>query len=281
MKQGLMDKEVTMQDGTDVGTVKDVIVTLDPKNVTLVVSRGLGKGQTEIPWSQIVSVEDRIVIEGGTTAAEQEMAGKAETSNGGTVKILFYSDCPHVAQTTQDVKAVLDEEGLTADIQLVDLARAPDIEKEMPYAGSPTILVDGLDIAPPGDEFTGPESGSCRLYEYEGREYDHPPKELIRQALTRGRRKGKAQEVPTGQPREREGEIVGDGEMPGAPEHDLDYRQTPPAAGTAAAEPTARKEPASGVMPAAPEHDLDYHGEGEAAQQPQRSVRTSAANAKQ
>ncbi|MGZ4903744.1 MAG: hypothetical protein ACXV5I_02895 [Halobacteriota archaeon] len=86
----------------------------------------------------------------------------------GTIKILFCSDCPHFVQTTQDIKAILSEKGLNADIQSVDLARAPDIEKEMPFAGSPTVLVNGEDIAPAGDEFTGPLRGHCRLYDYNG-----------------------------------------------------------------------------------------------------------------
>ncbi len=135
----------------------------------------------------------------------------------GTIKILFYSDCPHYVQTTQDVKAILSEEGMTADIQSVDLARAPEIEKVMPFAGSPTILVNDKDIAPAGDQFSGPTTGNCRLYDYKGEVYDYPPKELIREALTKEKPHMRGeQESSTNQPRE--------GEMPAAPEHDLDYR---------------------------------------------------------
>ncbi len=153
------------------------------------------------------------------------MTNEMNENNIGTIKILFYRDCPHYVQTTQDVKAILSEEGLTADIQSVDLARAPEIEKEMPFAGSPTILVNGKDIAPAGDEFAGPTRGYCRLYDYKDDVYDYPPKELIREALTQERRQSMEQEGTMGQPREEE--MIGDGEMPAAPEHDLDYRGTP------------------------------------------------------
>ncbi len=90
-------------------------------------------------------------------------------NNIGTVKILFYSDCPHFVQTTQDIKAILSEEGFSADIQSVDLARAPEVEKEMPFAGSPKVLVNSKYITPAGDEFTGPARGNCRLYDYKAR----------------------------------------------------------------------------------------------------------------
>ncbi len=193
--------------------------------------------------------------------------------NIGTIKILYYRDCPHYMQTTQDVKAILSEEGLTADIQSVDLARAPEVEQEMPFAGSPTILVNDKDLAPAGDEFNGPARGNCRLYDYKGEVYDYPPKELIREALTKERRQSMEQEGTTG--RQREEEIVGDGAMPAVPEHDLDYHEAPssstsmPSEGSRTGMP---QESAPGTMPAAPEHDLDYRREGEATEQPREDA---------
>ncbi len=150
------------------------------------------------------------------------MTDEMNKNNIGTVKVLYYRDCPHFMQTTQDVKAILSEEGLSADIQSVDLARTPDVEKGMPFAGSPTILVNGQDIAPAGDTFNGPMRGNCRLYEYKDEVYEYPPKELIREALTKRSHQMREQESFMSQPPE---EIVGDGEMPAAPEHDLDYHR--------------------------------------------------------
>ena len=239
MKHGLINKKVTTQDGTDVGTVKDVIVDFEQKDFTLVVSKGR-RGEIEIPWNQVASVEETI-----TLAREGRMAGEGAPSeinlnNIGTIKILFYSDCPHYVQTTQDIKEVLIEEGLSANLFSVDLARAPDIEKEMPFAGSPTVLLNGKDIAPAGDQFSGPARGNCRLYDYKGDVYDYPPKELIREALTKKRRQSIEQEGAMGQPR---GEaIIGDGEMPAAPEHDLDYHREDEATQQPREETTRRPE---------------------------------------
>ncbi len=196
------------------------------------------------------------------------MTDDMNKNNIGTIKILFYSDCPHFAQTTQDVKSVLIEEGLSADIQSVDLARAPDVEKEMPFAGSPTILINGADIAPAGDQFRGPTRGNCRLYDYKGKVYDYPPKELIREALTKRSRHVGERESITPQSHE---EAVGEGELPAAPEHDLDYHDVPRSAASRAAAESPSEAPqkaASGAMPAAPEHDLDYHRESETTEQP-------------
>lgn len=151
------------------------------------------------------------------------VTGERNKNDIGAIKILFYSDCPHFVQTAQDVKAVPSEEGLSADVQSVDLARAPDVEKEMPFAGSPTVLVNGKDIVPAGDAFTGPTRGNCRLYDYNGEVYDYQPRELIREALTNESRQRMELESPMGQPLEEES--IGDGEMPTAPEHDLDYHR--------------------------------------------------------
>ncbi len=71
------------------------------------------------------------------------------------------------------------------------------------------------------------------------------------------------------------GEAVSEGELPAAPEHDLDYHDVPrSAASRAAAESPseAPQEAASGVMPAAPEHDLDYHRESETTGQPREET---------
>src|SRR5512136_1778730 len=104
MKQRLMNKAVTTQDGTDVGTVKDVIIDPRQKDVILEVSKGPLRGELEIPWTQIASVGDRIVL---TEEAKTEERGTTTTSTPqrnvqkhvGSIKVLYYSDCPHYQET--------------------------------------------------------------------------------------------------------------------------------------------------------------------------------------
>jgi sporulation protein YlmC with PRC-barrel domain len=62
MKQGVMGKSITTQSGADVGKVKDVIVDVDTKDVSIEVSKGILKRRELIHWSKIVSVGDRIIV---------------------------------------------------------------------------------------------------------------------------------------------------------------------------------------------------------------------------
>ncbi len=110
-----MNKKVATPDGTDVGTIKDVIVDSEQKDFTLLVSKGRRR-ETEIPWTQVASVKDVITLAGEGTAPGKNVPSEINLNNIGTIKILFYRDCPHYVQTTQDVKEVLIEEGLSANL---------------------------------------------------------------------------------------------------------------------------------------------------------------------
>ncbi|MGZ4903746.1 MAG: PRC-barrel domain-containing protein [Halobacteriota archaeon] len=190
MKQRLMNKAVTTQDGTDAGTVKNVIVDPRQKNVILEVSKGTLRGETEIPWTQIASISDRIVLAGevkteehGTTTAPNPQKGTQK--HIGSIEVLYYSDCPHYQETPQTIRDLLAEEGLTADVRSTDLTEDAQAEKSRPSLSSPTVLLNETDIAPPFDDYYGPRGGHCRIYEYNGEMYPYPPKELIRSALKR------------------------------------------------------------------------------------------------
>ncbi len=198
MKLRLMNKKVATPDGTSIGTVRDVIVDSEQNNFALVVSKGR-RGDVEIPWTQVASVKDVITLAREGTTAGEHAPSEINLNNIGTIKILFYRDCPHYVQTTQDIREVLIEEGLSATLFSVDLARAPEVEKEMPFAGSPTVLLNGKDIAPAGDQFSGPMRSNCRLYDYKDEVYDYPPKELIREALAHRSRKATEEKSATSQ----------------------------------------------------------------------------------
>jgi sporulation protein YlmC with PRC-barrel domain len=62
MKQGVMGKSITTQSGADMGKVKDVVIDVDTKDVSLEVSKGILKRRELIHWSKIVSVGDRIIV---------------------------------------------------------------------------------------------------------------------------------------------------------------------------------------------------------------------------
>lgn len=211
MEQRLMNKAVTTQDGTDVGTVRDVIIDPSQKTVILEVSKGPLRGETEIPWTQIASIGDRIVLagedkteeRGATTASNPQ---KNTQNHIGSIEVLYYSDCPHYQDTLQTIRDLLSEEGLTADVRAIDLTKNAQTEKSRPSVSSPTVLLNETDIAPPFDDYYGPRGGHCRIYEYKGEMYPYPPKELIRSALKRQRSKSVGASV---KPKERHAETTG------------------------------------------------------------------------
>lgn len=62
MKQGVVGKSITTQSGVDVGKIKDVIIDVSTKDISIVVSKGILKRDEVIHWSKIVSIGDRIIV---------------------------------------------------------------------------------------------------------------------------------------------------------------------------------------------------------------------------
>ncbi len=146
MKQRLMNKAVTTQDGTDVGTVKNVIIDPNQKEITLEVSKGPLRGETKIPWTQIISVSDRIVLTdessaGGYSTATTSNPQKSAQKQIGSIEVLYYSDCPHYEETLQTIRDLLSEEGLSADVRATDLSADTGAEKSRSPVSSPTVLL--------------------------------------------------------------------------------------------------------------------------------------------
>jgi len=99
------------------------------------------------------------------------------------IELLYHPGCPHAAAARETLRRVLDgqeDAPAVAEIDLTD-ARTP---AHLRVWGSPTILVDGADVA--GGAPSGP---SCRLYP--GSEAPGaPPAALIEAALRRAARAG-------------------------------------------------------------------------------------------
>ncbi len=62
MTHGIVDKEVSTQGGVDIGKVKDVIIDLATKDVSIEVSKGMLKGEMTIPMAKIVDIGDRVIV---------------------------------------------------------------------------------------------------------------------------------------------------------------------------------------------------------------------------
>ena len=96
------------------------------------------------------------------------------------VQLLFFEGCPHVDATRQVLRQALESAGL-GEVALeqidVDAASTP---AELRDWGSPTILIDGVDVA--GEP--GPSGRSCRLYGNAG-PGGVPSRRLIEEQLRR------------------------------------------------------------------------------------------------
>ncbi len=99
------------------------------------------------------------------------------------VELLFWEGCPSHPEALADLRAALAERGLDPDAVVVrEVAGDADAAHER-FVGSPTIRLDGADIADPGDE---PVGLTCRVYRLrDGRFSPTPDPADLRDALDR------------------------------------------------------------------------------------------------
>lgn len=97
------------------------------------------------------------------------------------IELLYWEGCPSHPRALSDLRATMSELGL--DPQAVAVRRVDtdaDAERER-FVGSPTIRIDGIDIAPAKDE---PVALTCRIYHRrDGRISPTPDPDDLRDAL--------------------------------------------------------------------------------------------------
>ena len=92
------------------------------------------------------------------------------------VQLLFFAGCPHVDATRRVLREALESSGLgEVTLEQIDVD-APSTPADFRDWGSPTILINGVDIA--GER--APSGRSCRLYGGAG---GVPSRQLIEDAL--------------------------------------------------------------------------------------------------
>jgi hypothetical protein len=104
------------------------------------------------------------------------------------IEVLYVAECPSHPAAVKLVRDILAAEGVAADIREV-LVRDHGMASELGFAGSPTIRVNGRDIA---GESEGSKNFalSCRLYS-ESREVGLPLEEMIHRAVRKARQGAK------------------------------------------------------------------------------------------
>lgn len=97
------------------------------------------------------------------------------------VEVLYFEGCPNHAPAMQLARDVLSELGVEAKVEEVEVTTQEQVV-ERRFLGSPTMLVDGVDVEPSARGRT--DFGfACRMYSGKG----VPSKELVVQAMQGGR----------------------------------------------------------------------------------------------
>ncbi len=100
-----------------------------------------------------------------------------------TVELLWWEGCPSHPDALDDLRRILREEGIEADVARIEIKDDEQARRER-FPGSPTIRIDGKDIVPPGE--AEPYSLTCRVYvRRDGRVSPLPDPDDVRDAVRR------------------------------------------------------------------------------------------------
>jgi hypothetical protein len=97
------------------------------------------------------------------------------------IDFLYFEECPSHEQALERLRKVTVEEGVEADISVVEV-ETEEQAQDLEFAGSPTILIEDRDISPhlelPNYALT------CRAYQLEdGRISPLPSEDMIRRTI--------------------------------------------------------------------------------------------------
>ena len=99
------------------------------------------------------------------------------------MELLWWAGCPSTERALSDLQAALEDAGISgADIRMTEIATEEEARARA-FVGSPTILVDGEDVAPPAEQ---PIGLNCRVYRRrDGAVSPTPDPEDLRDAVRR------------------------------------------------------------------------------------------------
>ena len=99
------------------------------------------------------------------------------------VELLWWEGCPSYPETLADLRRVLREGRVEAEVELVEVESDEQARRQR-FPGSPTVRIDGEDALPPADG--EPFSLTCRVYRLrDGRVSPTPDPEDLREAVRR------------------------------------------------------------------------------------------------
>ncbi len=97
-------------------------------------------------------------------------------------ELLWWEGCPSTDEALTTLRAALAEAGVDPEsVELREIESDEQAERER-FPGSPTIRIDGEDVAPPGEENV--VGLSCRVYRLaDGRPSPTPDPDAVRAAV--------------------------------------------------------------------------------------------------
>ncbi|MFT4048312.1 MAG: hypothetical protein QM648_00560 [Solirubrobacterales bacterium] len=104
------------------------------------------------------------------------------------IEFLFWEGCPSHERALSLLRAAMDEQAIAPEeLEIREIFTEEDAERER-FIGSPTIRIDGEDVADPGEQ---PYGLDCRLYYHrDGRPSPLPDNDDLKEALASHARKG-------------------------------------------------------------------------------------------
>lgn len=93
------------------------------------------------------------------------------------VTLLYFDGCPNWRVADERLRQLADEHGFTLEYRKVE---TPEEAERLGFAGSPTVLVDGIDPFATGDEPTGL---ACRVYATEDGPQGAPTLDQLRSVI--------------------------------------------------------------------------------------------------
>jgi predicted Zn-dependent protease len=100
------------------------------------------------------------------------------------VELLWWKGCPSTERALADLREALEQAGLgDVEVRMREMTTDQDAT-DAEFVGSPTILIDGVDVVPRADD--DPVGLSCRVYRgRDGRISPVPDPDDLREALRR------------------------------------------------------------------------------------------------
>lgn len=99
-----------------------------------------------------------------------------------TIEFLYWQDCPSHEEALARLRSAIAASGrVEAELRIIKVD-TEEQARELKFPGSPTIRVNGVDVAPEGAG--GPHGLTCRIYlRPDGRVSPLPPEQMLLDAL--------------------------------------------------------------------------------------------------